>query len=231
MGYNRFGAAFSSVVALYPGSVVSDFGGQTTVEEAIDRAVDRVANALTEDVYGQLTEPDLELVVRRATAGQTSATLGLYPVVSGSVHVWVGQPVTFQNRPRLETDPVTEDVRATEISSSLFSVVDATGALTLPALVANDQVYASYRVDPASLSVPSLARICIRGAAAELGARLYTEGNQEWALVTRYREDFEAALDGLSGGTVIPDELRAMRWWAEVKPAGFTGGSVRLGRG
>lgn len=235
MAYNRFGALYTAPIALYPGTALADFGTQAVVEEAIDRAVDRIANAMSEEVYSQLTEPRLELVVRRGTAGQTTATLGLIPVVSGSLHLWSGQPRTFQTEPQQTTDLRRSDDLSTavEMASALFSVVLATGVVTFPALLANDQVYASYQADTASASysIPSLARLAVRGAAAELGARLYTESNQEWGLVARYREDFEDTLDRLAAGKWVPDELRALRWWDEVAPASSTAGSVRLGRG
>ncbi len=231
MAYNRFGALHTSVVSLYPDSVAADFGGQTIIEESIDRAVDRIVNALTPGSYKALTEPDLELVVRRATAGLTSATLGLKPIVSGSLHLWTGQPTMFNVKPVRLTDFSGGGI--TELAAASFSVVLATGVVATPALVVEDQVYASYQVDTghASFSVPSLARLAVRGAAAEVGDKLFSEANQEWALVERYRDSFDADLAAFKDGTMVPDELRAMRWWSEVDRSGPGLTSVRLFRG
>jgi hypothetical protein len=217
MGYNRFGAVYTSVIDKYPQTVIGDYGSQANVEEAIDRACDQIANALTPAHYRALTQPELEMVVVRATAGQTSATLGLKPVVAGSVHLWRGQPSSF-----LETD------------AALFSVVALTGVVTLSSgLAVNDQVYATYVVDvaAATFSMPSLARLACRGAAAELGMRLYGEQQQEWQLVETYRKGFADDLDALRSGELVPDEIRAMRFWQEVERSSRAGGSVSLPRG
>lgn len=161
MGYNRFGAVYTSVIDKYPQTVIGDYGSQANVEEAIDRACDQIANALTPAHYRALTQPELEMVVVRATAGQTSATLGLKPVVAGSVHLWRWQPSSFLAKPALATDDYAGD-SLTETDAALFSVVALTGVVTLSSgLAVNDQVYATYVVDvaAATFSMPSLARL------------------------------------------------------------------------
>lgn len=233
MGYNRFGAIYTSVIDKYPQTVIGDYGSQANVEEAIDRAVDQIANALTPAHYRALTQPELEMVVVRATAGQTSATLGLKPVVAGSVHLWRGQPSSFLAKPALATDDYAGD-SLTETDAALFSVVALTGVVTLSSgLAVNDQVYATYVVDvaAATFSMPSLARLACRGAAAELGMRLYGEQQQEWQLVETYRKGFADDLDALRSGELVPDEIRAMRFWQEVERSSRAGGSVSLPRG
>lgn len=233
MGYNRFGAVYTAVVALYSGTQAADFGGQTVIEESMDRAADRIANAMTEGTYKAMTEPQLELVVRRATAGLLTATLGIKPIVAGSLHVWSGQPVLFGIKPQLTVDQ-NYNGGPVELASTRFSVVTSTGVVTLTqALVADDVVYATYQADVtnAAFSMPSLARLVVRGAAAELGDKLYTESTQEWALVERYRKGFDDDLEALMAGTLVPDELRALRWWQEVDRTGPNISSVRLFRG
>ncbi len=231
MGYNRFGAVYTSVIALYPGTAVGDYGTQAIIEDSLDRACDRIANALTPGTYKAMTEPSLELIVRRAADAQTSATLGLKPIVTGSLHLWTGQPVLFGTKPRLLTEFNGGGV--TELISSAFSVVDATGVVTTLPLIAQDVAYATYQVDVANaaFSMPSLARLAVRGAAAEQGSKLYTESTQEWALVERYRTDFDDDLEALKDGTLVPDEIRAMRWWSEVDRSGPGISSARLFRG
>jgi hypothetical protein len=246
MGYNRFGAVYTDVIALYTGTVVGDFGTQQIIEAAIDEAVDMVAGALAPTSYAAITDPTLEQVVTRATAGQTTCQLGITPVITSQVHVWSGQPILFQIRPRLLTESIASYAGGlglgnagqimgpqVELDASQFSVNSA-GLVTLNrAMSANDVVYATYRADTtnASYAFPSLARIAVRGAAAELGARLYTDGTQSWDLVKRYAEQFSMALENLRAGTLIPDEIRLMRWFSEVERASNQGGSIRISRG
>ncbi len=255
--YNQYGTTYASVIALYPGTVVGDYGNQAAVDAALDRSVREIAASLNQESFRNLTEPDLELVERRATAGQTSLTLGAnvvaagsWPVVSGKTHIWVGQPQSFAARPLLTTDPYAYSQRygigvvagtydmlgpMTELPADQFSVVAATGVVTLvTALQANDVAYASYVVDvnAAAYAVPSLAEIAVLGAGAELGARLYSAGNQEWKLVEDYRTRYTDWLKRMVEGSWIPDELRYMRWWKEVERVDEKApSSVRLFRG
>jgi hypothetical protein len=233
MAYNRFGAVYTSVVSLYPGTAVGDYGTQANVEEAIDRAVDLIAQAMPETVFMAITNPQLERVVSRATAGQTTTSaVRMKPVIAGTVHAWRGQPSQFVRRPSYLTDAIfTGQV---EMDVADYSVTNATGVLTMVTpLNVNDAVYVSYMADTdsASFSLPSLARLAVRGAAAELGARLYSEANQEWKLVEEYRTGFQNALDALLEGKLIPDEIRLASYWHELAPASGTVGSVLLFRG
>lgn len=232
MAYNRFSAAFGGVVALYPGTAAADYGGQATIEEAIDRAVDQVAQALPEAVYRALVSPDLERVLTRATAGQTVLpAVARLPIKTGTLHLWRGSPAAFQNRPLLAWESGSGLV---ERPAADFAPNLASGVITLTtALAADEQVFVSYEADTASVSfvAPSLARMAVRGAAAELGARLYSESNQEWKLVDEYRQAFLQDLEALRSGALVPDEVRAAAYWSEPTPRSGLVGSVRLLRG
>lgn len=232
MAYNRFGALFGSVVSLYPGSDAADYGGQTAIEEAIDRAVDQVAQALPERIWRALCQPEMERLVGRASAGQTTLpAVARLPVVAGSVHLWHGFPDQFESRPLLsyESGP-----GVYEVAASAFLLVPATGVISLTnGLQSDEQVFVSYEADTASssFSAPSLARMVVRGAAAELGARLYSEANQEWKLVDEYRQAFLRDLEALRSGDLVPDEVRARAYWSEPAPRSGGVSSVRLCRG
>jgi hypothetical protein len=247
MAYNRFGAVFSDVVALYPGSVADDFGGQATIEAAIDTAVDVVAGAITGQTYQAITEPQLLMVVRGATAGQTTFTLPILPVVAGTVHLWTGVPRLFQVKPRLLNDPMPPSGGTltysagygvagpqVELDRAAYTVNTTSGLVTLNMGLDLDMVvYASYQVDTnaAAYAVPSLARCAVRGAAEELGARIYSDGQQEWGLVGAYGKQFSDRIAAMRSGVYIPDEVRLLRWWNEIERAGSAGGSVRFQRG
>lgn len=232
MPYNRFGAVYGSIVALYPGTDAADYGGQATIEEALDRAVDQVAQAMPEQVYRALATPDFERIVARATAGQTVLpAVARLPVIAGTMHLWRGQPSDFLGRPVLLTE--FGDGLA-EQASSAFTLVAATGVVTLASgLILNDQVFVSYEADTSSgsFTAPSLGRLAVRGAAAELGSRLYSESNQEWKLVDAYRQAFLTDLEALRTGALIPDEIRARVYWSEPTPRSSQVGSVVLHRG
>lgn len=234
MAFNRFGAVFTTVVSMYPGTAAADYGGQTTIEEAIDRAVDRILAAMPQVVHDQIASPELILVVQRATAGQTTATLPLLPGISGTGRIWVGQPSQFQEHPQYFPAKY-QDTGLLELDPTKYTVNYTTGLVTLnTGMVANDQLYATYDTDSnsASFVAASLGRIAVRGAASELGSRLYSEANQEWLLVDKYEASFKESIEALSDGSWIPEELRFLKWWKEVERATAGGASsIRLPRG
>jgi hypothetical protein len=250
--HNRFGATAANVIAKYTVGTYTpsadDFGGTTVIEQALDSYTWEVEQALTPRVFANLTEPDLQLVERRATSGQTTVTLGFLPVITGKTHIWVGQPAQFQDRPMLITDPrlfsdgygsrsyvPSSNGAMVELSSTLFSVVVSTGVVTLStALNQDDVVYASYQVDTESVdfSVPSLADMVETGAAAEIGSKVYPRGDSAWQLVSTQADNFARGIERLSAGTWIPSELRLARWWQEIeKVQTQTVGSVKVCRG
>ena len=234
MAFNRFGAVFSTVVSMYQGTAAADYGGQTTIEEAIDRAVDRILASMPQVVHDQLVSPSLILLVQRATIGQTTATLPILPGLSGTGRIWVGQPSQFQEMPQ-QFPGKYQDIGLIELDQSKYSINYTSGLVTLnTGMVANDQLYASYDTDSnsASFVAASLGRIAVRGAASELGSRLYSEANQEWLLVDKYEASFKESIEALSDGSWIPEELRFLKWWKEVeRTTPGSAASIRLPRG
>jgi hypothetical protein len=240
--FNRFGAVHTQVLALYPGADLADFddggaAGQAKIEAALDRAAREVASALTPEVYKQMTEVDCQEVVRYAAAGQATATLGLVPVVAGTLHLWrypnpewvgggarggYGTSADYHAKPRLGVAEHTG-----------HSLTTTTGALTGLSLSEGDRLFASYDVyvDSASFAMPSVADLVAQGAAAELGAQLYSHEMQEWKLVEEYRTRYAAALAAARSGEWIPDELRKLRYWTELDRTAQEVRSVRLYRG
>lgn len=231
MSMNRFGAVFSGVVSLYHDTVAADYGGQTVIETAMDRAVDAIVASMSERTFQQIQEIDLEQIVRRGVAGQTvlpAATMK--PLVAGSVRLWRGDRLQFEIRPSVgNTSNGFPDTPASQ-----FNTVLATAVTTLVyPLAADEIVYLSAEVDTenAAYSVPSIARMVCLGAAGQLGEILYSEGNQEWRLVEMYRRTFADYLTGLQSGSVIPDEVRRARYWSSPTPLSGISGSVELPRG
>jgi hypothetical protein len=234
MSFNRFGAVAADLLPLYTDTQASDFGGDTAIQGAIDRAVDLILGAVSTQVYQALTEPRLVRVVARATESQSTTTAPrILPCVADSAHVWVGYASEFQDRPRMLYDN-----QATggllEIDADTFSLNATTGVVTLTnALAKNQIVYLSYiaDVDSASYAIPSLARLAVMGAAAELGGKIYARATDEWALVDEYRARFTDELDRLRSGSSIPDEIRLEAYWQEVERTSNAVASVPLLRG
>lgn len=248
--YNRFGAVYTDVIGLYPGTVVADYdaggaNGQAKIEAVLDRITMEVAAALTAEVYRQITQVYAEEVVRYAVGGQTSITLGLKPIVAGTLHLW-RYPGPGANAGQGWGDdwylrgPVPG---LNEVPTGNYSVNVTTGVVTLSglSLSAGERVFASYDVDidAATFSLPSVAYLVILGAASELGAVLFSTGAQEWKLVEDYRERYRGRYVVQEGGAMakafagnwIPDELRRLNYWKEVeRSGGGQWGTVRLDR-
>ncbi len=227
--FNYFGAVYTDIVSMYPGTILADYdgggaSGQTRIETALGRISREVASAMTPEIYAQIT--------------QTTANLGLTPTVAGTVHLWVYPPLAaMEIRNYGLSGNLTGNFAAIDDwyrkptvgfnEATSYSITAATGAITgIPALNVGERVYATYDIDvsSASYSLPSVADLVRLGTAAELGARLYSDAQQEWKLVddyrTRYRGAFESSEGGQLGralkGTWLPDELRALNYWKEI---------------
>lgn len=255
--YNRFGATFGQVVAYYPKSVVSDFdpadpgadaGGQAAIEATLDRYARMVAAALTPEVYRQMIQVDAECVVRYATAGQTSAALGLVPVRTGTLHLWrYPAEATMSARMYLggsTPGPLRIDswfyqkplLGIGEVASGDFTVNATTGIVTLSGngiLTAGERLFSTYDTDydAATFALKSLSDATVLAAAVEFGNALYSEGAQKWDLVSRYEKDWEATLGALRSGVLIPDEIRRLNHFKEVERTSTTWGGLDLRRG
>jgi hypothetical protein len=239
--YNRFGAVYTGVIELYPGTVVGDYGGQTIVENEMDRITREVAASMMPNVFEQMTQVRAEWVVRYATAAQTGFTLGMHPVTAGTVHLWVYPPIAAyvsQNLPGYFMAPAyyrepTKGVM--EVASTDYSVTASSGAITYSgsALQAGARVYASYDVDMdnASFSLASLADAVVLGAAAALGSKLFSDATQQWQLVKDYQARYNAKIAMLMDGKLIPDEVRRIKYWEPVERISPSWGIVDLKRG
>lgn len=225
--YNYFGTSFSRVIEFYPDTIAKDFGGEEIILDELARVARKVASSLTPTVYQQMTEPDLQLIVRRATAGQSTAQLGLYPIIAGSVRLWrINQGAV--------RDPLDVPKPMPGYGETSGTTNATTGAITgIPPMDANDQMYASYQVDvdAATFDMPSMGEICAMGAAANLGPRLYARGSELFEAVKELGERFNKTIDLMLAGTWIPDELRQLRWWNEIERSSSQIASIDLLRG
>lgn len=233
--YNYFGATAANLVAMFPGTSVDDFGGTAAVNTVLGRIAREVSGALTPAAYHALAERvELELVEEYATAGQTAITLGLLPVVAGSLRVWrFSRDAVLRTKPR----PGYSELTVSSLNTTTGAVVLSTG------LVEGDRVFASYEIDceAATFSWPSVADAVYMGAASELGARLYTAADQQqWALVEEYRGKYAGRVGSIGDDGVLrraregrwqPDELRTLRFWTEIDVAAASIGSIDLFRG
>ncbi len=257
--FNKFGATASDVVAMYPGTILADYDGGGTAGEAIiegvlDRIAREVASAMSPEVYKQITEVDCQEVVKYATANQTSFTLGIAPIVAGSVHLWIYPPIASLELRQYGLNDYSGSMCSDEyfrkpvlgygeVATTDYSVAASTGVVsyTGPALGTGCRVYASYNTDITAdtFALPSVSDIVLLGAASELGARLFSEGTQEWKLVDEYRSRYRGAFDASDSGVMkralsgewLPDELRALTYFVELDRKSEQVSSVRTYRG
>jgi len=243
--YNHFGKTFSDVIQIYPGTAVADYdaggaAGQAAIEAALTRASMEVAGSLPASTFDAITNVNAEKVIAYApSAPVTSLTLGMIPVVAGSLHLWVYPllpPAGYSDNYSISDIYYRAPVKGFyEVSTDDYSVVAATGVVTYngAAISEGSSVYASYTVDMDNAAFASvmLGQIAVLGAAAELGGVLYSSGTQEWALVTQYRERYQNLLESLRSGGLVPDEIRRLCYWSEIEKSDNTGGSIRLPRG
>lgn len=248
--FNNFGATEAALLRVFAvggyTATAADLGGSTAIADELENAANQVIQSIPLQQLNALHRPEFVVIEARAAAGQTTATLPLLPAVSGKTHIWRGQPGAFVSIPVYTTDPWGEARMGytgiggqpgsqVEIPEADFSVVLATGVVTLAtALARNDMVLASYEVDveSGSFSVASIAGMIEQGAAAALGAKVYTQTQSEWQYIAGLRDGWLKYLEDLSAGNLVPSELRALRWWKPPEKTQEGGiSSVRRYRG
>lgn len=245
--YNRFGMVHGDVTALYPGTALADYdaggaAGQTKIEGAIDRAVFEVTAALPPAVFKAMTNVEAQEVIDYATANLAAFTLGMVPVVAGSVHLWLYPLAPPLGGVWTSLNGVVNDAWYKPpvkgflgVAAADYAVTASTGAISYTgrAINAGERVFASYSVDVdnAAFSSPMLGQVAVLGAAAELGERLYSASTQEWALVTQYRTRYNDLIKQLKDGSLIPDEIRKLKYFTEIERVNNEVRSVRFLRG
>ncbi len=228
--YNSFGATEAALLRCFPGTAAADYGGSTAITEALARISRELAGAMTQASYRALAEMvELQLVEDFAAAGQTTVTLGLAPYLASTLHIW-----GYARTDDLSEEPVWDESELT-VTSVVGQVVTLTNGLAR-----GDRIFATYEIDPENVafSWTSCADLVIYGAAAELGARLFSEGTQQWELVKEYKEKYQGivpeggALARAREGTWVPDELRTLKFWKDIdRSQAKTLDSVRRYRG
>lgn len=244
---NRFGCTVAMVMnVIKTGSyspASADFGGDDVVNAAVDSICDEVIQNMPEAMFLSLSLVELEKVETRATAAQATVTLGIKPVIAGKTHIWTGQPSSFREKPILATDVDMQEefadpelVPANELPSSAFTIDNSTGVITLKStptdyrLDVNDEVYATYEPDPASLSIPSLATLIAEGAAFLVGSKVYARGSSQWSYIDMLQERYTAKLASLREGDWLPPETRLMKFWEERVPEADKKASIQIAR-
>ena len=252
-------ATTAQVLAMFPGAVVTDFdaggpNGAANIQVVLDRIAREVAAALLPECYRQMTQVDAEEVVRYAVDGQTAFVTGLTPLLVNSIHIWrypslaALMPGTVYGSQQIASTYGDWAFRApvrgfNEIPAANYTINLTTGAIALQSisLTAGERVFASYDVDVtvAAFAMPSLGDMVVLGTAAELGKRLYSDGQQEWTLVSEYRDRYRGQFVNKEGGAIskafagdfVPDELRALTYWAPVERTSSEVASIRVFRG
>jgi hypothetical protein len=213
--YNSFGATEAALLRCFPGTAAADYGGSTAISESLARIARELAGAMTQASYRALAEMvELQMVEDFASEGQTTVTLGVAPYLAGTLHLW-----RYARTDDLSEEPVWDENELAWTGVSGQTVTLTSG------LSRGDRVFATYEIDPENVtfSWPSCADLVIYGAAAELGARLFSEGTQQWELVKEYKEKYQGiveeggALARAREGAWVPDELRTLKFWKDIE--------------
>ena len=253
--YNRFGATYDQVIDLFPGAVTTDFAtdsktGDTIINAVLDRVSRDIMRAMPPAMRDGMFQVNAEQCVRYATQGQTTFSVGMKPVLSGTMHLWRYPTQASLEIPiPLNIAGVGSGVFASdyafrrpvkgllELASTDYSVTYSTGAILLGGTISaglnlGERIYASYDVDVdnAAFSMPSLADVLCYGAGAEVGSKLYSEGTAQWALVKDYRERYAGIVTAIAAGEWVPDELRRLRYWEDLQPKNSEIKSARIHR-
>lgn len=108
--YNRFGVVSLDCINRFKvngyAPELEEFGGDESITPIIDNITDEVAAALGNDVFLQLFQPEKVQLVRKAITGQTAFKVPacMLPIVPGSMCVWWGALIMFQNEPRRRSE-------------------------------------------------------------------------------------------------------------------------------
>ena len=237
--WNNFGAQATQLPSYYPGTQLEDYDendGVAVITDALARASERIVNAMPPLLYNAIAKPTLVYCELRATAGQAAVQIPWGTAMPQTMHVWYGYPQQFINRPRTMYE-VNRGDSLCELAPDQFNCNYNTGAIALNIVMPQEaQILVSYLTNVSNIlfAIPSLSRIALRGAAAELGARLYSDGEQYvWGLVKRYQDDFDRDVKQISEGALVPPEVRALTFWEAVQPKAEDSGragSVRIWR-
>ena len=194
--YNYFGAAYTDVVALYPGVVAADLGGQSAIEASMLHIEHELARSLNAWLKAGLDRCRWAVVESRATAGQTVITVSAYWGLSYAATINHKVIVNYVNEP---PDPP-DEADAYENGDGV-TVADSgsdTIKLTMTtALSVGDEVLMACDVDTsnAAFSIGTLKTILCYGAAALVGAQIYTA--EETAVVDAFDKRYEEARKAL----------------------------------
>lgn len=215
------GITVNEIVGMYSGTSSDDFGGDSVIEEALDAHTENILGVVSPEIYERLKFPNLQLVVYSATQGQTTATLGLTPIIANTTKLWMLGD-TYTNYNEFEFGDGAECYRnykfyevATEWTLSTIDL--STGVITFPALGAEDRLYATYETDLDNIVITSLARAVRYGTAYEIGSKVYAVDTNQWKLVEEYKYLYENAITRITSKQFIPAELRNLRWLEPIQ--------------
>lgn len=233
------GITADTIVIMYPGTGLSDFGVGSEVigEEVINTSLVGMQNyalsLLDPNYYAALLRPTLELIVFQAIEGQNSACLGLTPIKTISCGYGYGTIAnlrvyklsgSYTNQTNGVYSTAVPCYResfyelATEID--IHTVNTETGEITFDALEDSDQLYATYEVDIDNIFIASLSSLVKYGTAYEVGAAVFAVDTNNWKLVETYKDLFEKQVEHVKSKAYRLLELENLRWLYPPQKAG-----------
>jgi hypothetical protein len=225
--FNWFGALENDVCEMFASNsysaaaVLADLGGDTVIDPVLNRISREVSETFTPESYQRLVQRvHGEIIIFSAIGGETTGTMTLSPVKTGTVHCWRSGGAR------------TDEMVVGEDEYRLFSV---SGQIVTPstAMVLTEYLYASYVInteDP-TFAMTSVADKVVLGAAAELGERLYLDKSQPWPLVDTIKAKWAEWKSNAMENLWVPEEMRRMLFWNPIDRGSQAAGSVRWGRG
>lgn len=242
ISYNNFGCTVEKLVSMFPNQdirgqrnekegIIRDFGGENNIKEFLGRAARNVMSMLKPSIFEQMCFPQWNLIVAPGTAvdGQTVFNTSLFPIVSGTLHVWRRAIPAYSGNPhplyygRYNSDfwdlgP--PQIGYAEVPAANMTVDLTTGSITLdgssaaPALTICEQVIASYSVDVNNSAYysKSLADVTYVFAAAALGAIFIPQGSPAYSLVQSYIDQAKDYSERMLKGMFAVDDVNYARF-------------------
>ena len=233
--FNRFGVEYTDVTELFPNVSASDMGGQTVIENVIDRAVNRIAARLPDRVMRLLNyRVEYEILAGPAFGGEgPTFTLGLGPVASGDtgkLKIYVVSGNTDGSKPEICPGFNSENLTGS-LGGTNNQTLTLTGTTTT--LTEGQYLLATYVIDPedSEFTLTSYADYVVYSSAYEIGSKLFYQEIDGWKLVDEYKELAEAYMNQLESNGFVDVTIRNLEFCNEIEPGGSQIGYARLGRG
>ncbi len=188
--YNHFGAVYTDVIAMFPGSCVGDFQDQASIEKFMDMVEKEMVASFNSWIRMSLRQNVGAKILAYADDDQTVVDVenigGLDYRYTSNHEVWIDFPVG--NNLPIKGSGLTDGdgITVSDNANAIRITFDSGYTLALA-----DWVVMNCDIDPSNsnYSVDSLAYILTVGAASMIGLTVYTP--EESPLLVKYKSMFK----------------------------------------